>query len=313
MTGSLVCVTALFVSAGTAAAALQPGNLLANGDMEIEQLPNFPGFPDNWFASQTFNNAGVITGAFWDTANSVSATHSLGLIDSGIAGQFSQSEWRSFAAPIPAGATTLRWQWDVMYDITAGSTPQFTVNMRTGGPFINNGGLVLAVDHKVTLTGSSGGQFLTMTADIPVAPGEASFDIIFLTEGSKDALGSMYIDDVSVVALFALDGDLNGDGFVGIGDLNIVLGVWNQNVTPGDLLAGDPSGDGFVGIGDLNVVLGNWNAGTPPVAPGAPGAPGSAVPEPATLVWFSLASGLAIYRRRGLSEEPDKPAEKGRP
>jgi subtilisin-like proprotein convertase family protein len=63
-----------------------------------------------------------------------------------------------------------------------------------------------------------------------------------------------------------ITGDMNSDGFVGIEDLNIVLGNWNQAVTPGDLLFGDPTGDGFVGIGDLNVVLGNWNAGTPPLA-----------------------------------------------
>ncbi len=64
--------------------------------------------------------------------------------------------------------------------------------------------------------------------------------------------------------LSAVPGDLNGDGFVGITDLNIVLGNWNLNVPPADPLA-DPSGDGFVGIEDLNAILGNWNAGTPPV------------------------------------------------
>ncbi len=64
--------------------------------------------------------------------------------------------------------------------------------------------------------------------------------------------------------LSAIPGDLSGDGFVGLTDLNIVLGNWNQNVPPADPLA-DPSGDGFVGIDDLNAVLGNWNAGTPPV------------------------------------------------
>jgi endonuclease I len=90
----------------------------------------------------------------------------------------------------------------------------------------------------------------------------------------------------------ALVGDLNGDGFVGIGDLNIVLGNWNQNVTPGDPLVGDPSGDGFVGIEDLNTVLGNWNAGTPPG-----GTPGSAVPEPGTLSVLGLCV-LAVVRRR---------------
>jgi len=62
-----------------------------------------------------------------------------------------------------------------------------------------------------------------------------------------------------------LSGDLDGDGFVGITDLNILLGAWNQTIPPADPRA-DPSGDNFVGIDDLNVVLGNWNAGTPPIA-----------------------------------------------
>ena len=85
-------------------------------------------------------------------------------------------------------------------------------------------------------------------------------------------------------------GDLDGDGFVGIDDLNIVLGNWNANVTPGDPLQGDPSGDGFVGIEDLNAVLGTWNNGTPPTA-------GSAVPEPAAAILLS-AGGLAVLGRR---------------
>ncbi|MEZ6193397.1 MAG: hypothetical protein R3C45_19170 [Phycisphaerales bacterium] len=43
-----------------------------------------------------------------------------------------------------------------------------------------------------------------------------------------------------------------------------MLGNWNQSVTQGDPLSGDPTGDGFVGIEDLNQVLGNWNAGVRP-------------------------------------------------
>ncbi len=91
-----------------------------------------------------------------------------------------------------------------------------------------------------------------------------------------------------------LAGDLDGDGFVGIGDLNLVLGNWNQNVTQGVLLQGDPSGDGFVGIEDLNVVLGNWNAGTPP-------GDAANIPEPGAgavaLLGLSAAGGLGRRRR----------------
>ena len=87
-----------------------------------------------------------------------------------------------------------------------------------------------------------------------------------------------------------LAGDLDGDGFVGIGDLNVVLGAWNQTVAAGDPLAGDPSGDGFVGIEDLNLVLGHWNAGTPPSDAGN-------IPEPAAAVVMGL-GGVVLLKNR---------------
>ncbi|MEZ6192262.1 MAG: hypothetical protein R3C45_13365 [Phycisphaerales bacterium] len=64
-------------------------------------------------------------------------------------------------------------------------------------------------------------------------------------------------------------GDLNFDLFVGISDLNIILGNWNQTVLPGDYASGDIDGDGFVGIADLNAVLGNWNYQIPVIDPRA--------------------------------------------
>ncbi len=86
-------------------------------------------------------------------------------------------------------------------------------------------------------------------------------------------------------------GDLNTDGFVGIDDLNTVLGNWNQNTQQGDPLTGDPSGDGFVGIDDLNTVLGNWNAGTPPPLVA------SIVPEPGSMLVLLFIGWLTLGRR----------------
>jgi hypothetical protein len=154
--------------------------------------------------------------------------------------------------------------------------------------------------HNITdgTTFSFGGEESLNDGSIPGSGGIQSdnWDYFAIRNSSSSSAGEddydMIIDNFLVEVIAAasqLEGDLNGDGFVGIADLNIVLGAWNQNVSAGDPLAGDPSGDGFVGIADLNVVLGNWNAGTPPSA--------NAVPEPATLALIGL-GGLAMLKRR---------------
>ncbi|MEZ6192264.1 MAG: SGNH/GDSL hydrolase family protein [Phycisphaerales bacterium] len=94
-------------------------------------------------------------------------------------------------------------------------------------------------------------------------------------------------------ALSSLPGDLDFDGFVGIEDLNTILGNWNTHVTPGNPLFGDTSGDGFVGIDDLNLVLGNWNQGTPPGL-----ADGNLAPEPASLALLGVTVLLSDPLRR---------------
>jgi enediyne biosynthesis protein E4 len=134
-------------------------------------------------------------------------------------------------------------------------------------------------------------------SDLPVHFGLGSAGVIdklriVWPDGTVQNILNVAVDQYLAVNIAdIIAGDLDGDGFVGIADLNIVLGNWNQNVPPGDPLA-DPSGDGFVGIDDLNTVLGNWNAGTPPGSP-----PAAAVPEPAALTLLGLGN-LALLRHR---------------
>ena len=107
-----------------------------------------------------------------------------------------------------------------------------------------------------------------------------TMDSIFF-HGAGNA--TIFMDDVAynnTASLIPfLPGDVNGDGFVGVDDLNYLLSHWNQSVTLGSIEEGDLAGigDGFVGVDDLNVILANWNSGTPPVE-----ASGS-IPEPGGL------------------------------
>lgn len=106
-------------------------------------------------------------------------------------------------------------------------------------------------------------------------------------DGSGNLIGGGLYEAWLGLELATLAGDLDADGFVGITDMNIVLGNWNQNVSPGVWLDGDPSGDGFVGIEDMNTVLGNWNAGNPPSV---------TVPEPTSACLLLSLSGLVLGR-----------------
>lgn len=80
----------------------------------------------------------------------------------------------------------------------------------------------------------------------------------------------------------ALPGDLNGDGAVNSGDLDLVRGNWGTTDP-----AGDANDDGVVNSGDLDIVRANWGATA-----------ASAVPEPGILVLLGALGLLAWMRRR---------------
>ncbi len=114
---------------------------------------------------------------------------------------------------------------------------------------------------------------------------QAASNGTYSTDGYR--LLAMHADDFTEI--IPIVGDFDGNGFVGIADLNIVLSNWNQNVPAGDMSSGDGNGDGFVGLEDLNIVLGNWNAGSLP--------PGLAVPQPAVLGVMVIGATGLIGRR----------------
>jgi hypothetical protein len=99
--------------------------------------------------------------------------------------------------------------------------------------------------------------------------------------------GSAYLFNLAV----SVPGDLDGDGFVGVSDLNIVFSHWNMPVTPGDLALGDADGDGFVGIDDLTFVLSAWNTGSPPTGM-------ASLPEPVSAGALGLLCAFFVQSRR---------------
>jgi len=153
----------------------------------------------------------------------------------------------------------------------------------------------LGADSHVAFGTALGGDLSSPSGTFPLSVGAPlppqTFNgllarITVLGDSAATITGQVFVstDGVSSTSLpydsnpVGIPGDLDGNGFVGLLDLDIILGDWNETVPPGDPRA-DVSGpggvpDGFIGLDDLDVVLGNWNAGTPPA---------TAVPEPGTM------------------------------
>lgn len=86
-----------------------------------------------------------------------------------------------------------------------------------------------------------------------------------------------------------LAGDLNLDGVVASGDLDLVRANWGRQVEPGSLSDGDASGDGEVNSQDLDMVRSTWGQGSA----------ASAVPEPSSgMLALALLIGAVAARRR---------------
>ncbi|MEM9417682.1 MAG: LamG-like jellyroll fold domain-containing protein, partial [Planctomycetota bacterium] len=66
----------------------------------------------------------------------------------------------------------------------------------------------------------------------------------------------------------SVTGDITGDGYVGVEDLDAILATWGDNAADSpEAAAADLSEDGVVGSADLQIVIANWGNGSPAVQP----------------------------------------------
>jgi beta-propeller repeat-containing protein len=185
---------------------------------------------------------------------------------------------------------------DASYSVAVDKAGNAYITGSTGdslaGPRV--GGLSDAFLMKYDPTGTQlwSQQIGTTGTDVSTSvavDGEGNVFISGYTRGNFDGLNKGRQDAFLVKFTAPIAGDLDGDGFVGITDLAMILAAWNQTVPLSDPLA-DPTGDGFVGIEDLNIVLGNWDVGVPPQLP---------IPEPATFMLITFMGLVLEFRRPG--------------
>ena len=135
-----------------------------------------------------------------------------------------------------------------------------------------------------------GGDSETMTGGYIGGNGGAE-DLVFRYGLSS---GQLVTGVVSYVTGGAITGVYTADGFVGQGDLDLVLLNWGDTVPPAPVPAGwiNDQPSGLIGQSNLDKVLLNWGNGVAPIT--------TAVPEPTSiiLVGLGLAGFVAIGRRK---------------
>lgn len=204
-------VIVLFFVSASLQAQLLPGNIWVNPTFEAGVNPGLAtGTPDNW-------NRGGADGAIlqWSTANSLSPTHSLGVIKPS-AGPF--GEWYSDVsiAGLAGFGNTLTMRWNEMYSINGGEM-RLTVRFLDGG---GNG-----PDNHFVVTGNSAGWAGTAAAStfsvrnhqlLVNQPGAVTMRVQLVSGGGDTTIGTYLIDDLSVVPEPSIIALLSVGGLVGL-------------------------------------------------------------------------------------------------
>ena len=122
-----------------------------------------------------------------------------------------------------------------------------------------------------------------------VSDGGSRYHLDLVLDGGTGDLFKFNNGGTFVGSVVLLSGDVNGDGFVGAVDWNVILQNWGM--TGATREQGDLNYDGTVGAADYNEVLSHWGEGTLPEAPGE-------VPEPSTLLLLAGGVLAGLIRRQ---------------
>ena len=244
------CITALLIVASPARADLLPNNFWVNSTFESgTNLNQTSGTPSNWA-----RDGGDTTICQVITNNSVSASHSLAVIDT--TGDF--GEWRSDVTLIgnATNGDVLNIQWYEMYNLSA---PE----MRLTVQFFNAATNVVGETHFTTSGTTNAGwmgtiassTFTKRNAALVVPVGAVTMRCALVSGGDPAITGVMVIDDLSVARDNLLPGNfwVNSTFESGInlnqtngtpanwtrggGDTNICQVTTNNSVSPSHSLA----------------------------------------------------------------------------
>ena len=276
-------------------------DLVPFGDASIPSYPRFaPLFMEDGDAFLSppayFPSLDLFGGNLDDNPSSPTATPGAFFLNARGADAGNTGQWDKFFFDTGAQVTVLSQAEAFKLGYQVGDAEQYIELEGAGGQVVN--APVITLDSFEVLTSDGGITFTdvpVVVLDVPdprngVNPVPGIIGTNLFNDRNiviNPEVGNAYVAISDPIVL--LPGDLNGDGYVGLDDLQLILDHWNQNVTQGDLLSGDVSNDGYVGLDDLQPVLDNWNKGTPPTP--------ASIPEPATLCVLTL-TGAVMLRRR---------------
>jgi hypothetical protein len=178
---------------------------------------------------------------------------------------------RVVANAAPTGKQFDKWVGDTagVADVNAAST---TLTMPDGNAQIT--ATYKDVFYTLAVSSGTGSGSYTAGTVVPITANAAPSGKVFY-KWTGDTAGvanvnaasttlTMPAANAAVTATYKFRGDLNGDGFVGQMDLDIVLSMWGKSGAEITDRRADVDGNDFVGQGDLDYVLSDWGKGTIP-------------------------------------------------